>query len=174
MAKDELGPGLVSLIQLELEMFAILYAPNWHSSQLMVVATTAGITNRPVLRNALFAMPCNAASELPARAFFSADNELTYPASRANSATLDRPIMRHRTKGNWKKVGGSFSDIAGARRCGTKDRTRCAVTTRTEARPRRPWVGLKSAYEDPISYGTATLNSRRPRRRLSFRLLAVP
>ena len=120
-------------------MFAIRYAPNWQSNQLIVVAMTAGVTNRPVLLKALFAIPCNAASALPARAFFNADKELTYPASSAKAATLARPMTRHRMKGSWKKVGGSFSDIAGARRWGTSDRVMCAVTTRTEAMPRKPY-----------------------------------
>ena len=119
---------------------AILYAPNWHNSQLSVVAITAGVTNRPVLRNALLAIPCNAASEFPARAFFNADRELTYPASRANAATLARPMTRHRIKGSWRKVGGSFSDIAGIRRCGTRERQMCAVTTSTDAMPRKPYA----------------------------------
>lgn len=152
MAKDELGPGLVSLIQLELEMLAILYAPNWHNSQLRVVAITAGVTNRPVLLKALLAIPCNAASEWPARAFFKADKELTYPASRANAATLARPMTRHRMKGNWRKVGGSFSDIAGIRRCGTSDRQTCAVTTSTDAIPRRPYAS-RSALGDQTGSG---------------------
>ena len=154
-------------------MFAILYAPNWHSSQLNVVAITAGVTKRPVLLKALFAMPCNAASALPARAFFKADSELTYPASRANAATLARPMTRHRMKGSWKKVGGSFSDMAGISRCGTKDRQICAVTTRTEAMPRRP-CHTESAVMIRRKRKMPFLDTHLPTRHLSSPPLEVP
>ena len=48
-------------------------------------------------------------------------------------------------------MGGSFSDIAGERRCGAKERDIWAVTTNTDAIPRRPWVLLISSG-DKVSW----------------------
>jgi len=76
-AKESLGSGLVSRIHPESAMCAILYPPNWQTNQLHNVAIIAGITNRPVLLNELFATLDRAASAFPARESFIGFNELT-------------------------------------------------------------------------------------------------
>lgn len=42
-------------------------------------------------------------------------------------------------KGSCNNVGGRVADIAGDRRCGTKERQMWAVTTSTDAIPRSPY-----------------------------------
>lgn len=51
------GLGLVSRIQTASHVLPISNSPNWHITQLIIVAIVAGKTSLPVLLNALKARP---------------------------------------------------------------------------------------------------------------------
>ena len=104
---------------------------------------------RPVLLKALFAIPDNAASMFPALVCLMGFNALTYPDRIAKMATLARPMTRHRKKGSCMMTVELFSPIAGERRWGAKERAMWAVTTSSEAIPRKPYIQVR---QQPFMY----------------------
>lgn len=108
-------------------------------NQLISVPKVAGRKSRGVRRNALFAIPTNAASCCPARNCRIGFRAHTYPVTRENIDTPIRPCTRIRIIGNWRNRGETpVSADTGLKRSSSNPLAMCVQTTRSDAMPRRP------------------------------------
>jgi hypothetical protein len=104
-----------------------------------MVANMAGMMKRPVLLYAAFAIPDRVASICPALVYLIGLRLFTNPETRAKIATLGLPTVNARKMGSCMSTALPLSSTVGARIQGARHLVTCAVTMRSEARPRRPY-----------------------------------
>lgn len=110
-----------------------------------MVAKTLGITNLPVLRNALVASIVKAFWKSPELLSLTTLIEFVNPSRTKKIETKNCPSPTRRRIGYWKSLIGPFLPLAGHSMYSAKQGVSWLSTMNTEAIPRTPWVRLISS-----------------------------